>query len=162
MVTIPTRPAPWDSGRQAVPVSEELARKRAETDAFVSSAQSLGSHVQWWEVAAGVRLKLLDFVPRSPVPRLDHKQALDDAAAFLLVSPHRRVWIIGHAEAKEGSTDAEWQSLSERRARQVWTELSRRKIARTQVLDIAGHGVMGAGASLSLEVLSSADYSPAS
>ena len=123
--------------------------KAEETRRFVESASRLGTHVQWWEVPGGVKLKLFDFAQGDAHVRADHGPALDDAAAFLVVSPWRRVWIIGNADKFESKNEKTLDWLSLKRAQRVWDQLARRKVPKNQIIAMNGHGVMGAGAAIS-------------
>ncbi len=122
--------------------------KAEETRRFVESANRLGTHVQWWEVPGGVKLKLFDFAQGDAHVRADHGPALDDAAAFLAVSPWRRVWIIGNADTLESKNEKTLDWLSLRRAQRVWDQLAKRKVPKSQIIAMNGHGVMGAGAAI--------------
>lgn len=123
--------------------------KAEQTRAFVQSADRLGTHVQWWEVPGGVKLKLFDFAQGDAHVRPDHGPALDDAAAFLAVSPWRRVWIIGNADKFESKNEKTLDWLSLKRAQRVWDQLAKRKVPKSQIIAMNGHGVMGAGATIS-------------
>ena len=117
----------------------------ADLKASILSANRLGQHAIWWKYAMGVKLKLLDYLVGAHWPRQDHAFAIEDAAAFLLKAPQRRVWIIGHAEASEGKSAPGRERLAEHRAKHVWETLARRKVSKLQVLALNGHGIMGAG-----------------
>ena len=100
--------------------------KAEETRRFVESANRLGTHVQWWEVPGGVRLKLFDFAQGDAHVRADHGPALDDAAA----SPRpRHGGACGSSATPTRSSKNEktlaWLSL--KRAQRVWDQLARRK-----------------------------------
>lgn len=123
--------------------------KAEETRRFVESASRLGTHVQWWEVPGGVKLKLFDFTQGDAHVRADHGPALDDAAAFLAVSPWRRVWIIGNADKLESRNEQTLDWLSLKRAQRVWDQLAKRNVPKSQIIAMNGHGVMGAGAAIS-------------
>lgn len=123
--------------------------KAEETRRFVESANRLGTHVQWWEVPGGVKLKLFDFAQGDAHVRADHGPALDDAAAFLAVSPWRRVWIIGNADKLESKNEKTLDWLSLKRAQRVWDQLAKRSVPKSQIIAMNGHGVMGAGAEIS-------------
>jgi hypothetical protein len=123
--------------------------KAEETRRFVESANRLGTHVQWWEVPGGVKLKLFDFAQGDAHVRVDHGPALDDAAAYLAVSPWRRVWIIGNADKVESKNEKTLDWLSLKRAQRVWDQLAKRKVPKSQIIGMNGHGVMGAGAAIS-------------
>lgn len=123
--------------------------KAEQTRAFIQSADRLGTHIQWWEVPGGVRLKLFDFAQGDAHVRADHGPALDDAAAFLVVSPWRRVWIIGNADKLESKNEATLDWLSLKRAERVWDQLAKRKVPKSQIIEMNGQGVMGAGAAIS-------------
>jgi hypothetical protein len=133
----------------AAPLRRVSSIEAKQTAAFVKSANRLGTHVLWWEVPGGVRLTLFDFAQGDGHVRADHGPALDDAAAFLKVSPSRRVWIIGHADSRESRNEQTLDWLSLKRAQRVWDQLAKRKIGKSQIIDMGGHGVMGAGPALS-------------
>lgn len=123
--------------------------KAEQTRAFIQSADRLGTHVQWWEVPGGVKVKLFDFAQGDAHVRADHGPVLDDAAAFLAVSPWRRVWIIGNADKLESKNEKTLDWLSLKRAQRVWDQLAKRKVPKSQIIAMNGHGVMGAGAAIS-------------
>ena len=139
---------PIHAARNMPPAPPPLSKAEV-TRAFIQSASRLGTHVQWWEVPGGVKLKLFDFAQGDAHVRTDHGPALDDAAAFLAVSPARRVWIIGNADKFESKNEQTLDWLSLKRAQRVWDQLARRKVANSQIIAMNGHGVMGAGAVIS-------------
>src|SRR5687767_4671224 len=120
---------PIHTARNAPPVPSPLS-KAEQSRAFIESASKLGIHVQWWEVPGGVKLKLFDFAQGDAHVRADHGPALDDAAAFLAVSPWRRVWIIGNADKLESRNEKTLDWLSLKRAQRVWDQLAKRKVAK--------------------------------
>ena len=119
------------------------------TLAFIRSTNRLGTHVNWFEVPGGVKLKLFDFAQGDAHVRADHAAALEDAAQFLLASPERRVWIIGHADRSESRHAKTLDWLSLRRAQRVWSQLAKRAVPKSQIISMKGHGIMGGGATLS-------------
>ncbi|MGE0420724.1 MAG: OmpA family protein [Reyranellaceae bacterium] len=119
------------------------------TAAFIRSSRRLGLHVYSTDVPGGLRITLFDFAQGDAHVREDHAAALDDAATFLLGSPSRRVFIIGNADKNESRNEGTLDWLSIKRAQRVWSQLSKRKVPKSQIFDLNGHGVMGAGAALS-------------
>lgn len=138
---------PIHAARQS-PVPPPLTKAEL-TAAFIRSARRLGLYAYSTEVPGGLRIRLFNFAQGDAHVRADHSAALDDAAAFLLQSPSRRAFIIGNADKHESRNEGTLDWLSLKRAQRVWSQLSKRKVPKSQILEINGHGVIGAGAALS-------------
>ena len=133
---------------RANPVRREPTRDEL-TAIFVRAARRLGLNADSNQVSGGLWITLFNFAQGDAHVRPDHGPALDEAAAFLAVSPWRRVWIIGNADKLESKNEQTLDWLSLKRAQRVWDQLAKRKVPKSQIIELNDQGVMGAGATIS-------------